>query len=316
MAIKLTSTKKASAHVKVLVFGEAGMGKTVLCATAPTPLIISAEAGLLSLADQDIPVIEVKTVQDVLDVYEWVTTNEDAKQFETICLDSLSEIAEVLLTQYKKEEKDPRKAYGRINDDMSHLIRKFRDLKGKHVYFSCKMIRKEDENSGITSYKPAMPGNTLINNLPYFFDEVLALRIGKTASGVEYRYLQTQPELQWPAKDRSGCLAKKEKPDLSYIMEKIKKGKKKIKEEVEENESLLSEEKGDSVKKDSVLSDEVEVKELPEDTEIEKTNFKLGESSDTADEKEEEPVVDEKPKTIVKKVVKKKAVVKKGGLTL
>lgn len=243
MAIKLTTTKKAATHVKALVFGEAGMGKTVLCATAPRPIIISAEAGLLSLADHNIPVIEVKTVQDVLDAYVWVTTNEHAKEFETICLDSITEIAEVLLTQYKREEKDPRKAYGRINDDMSELIRKFRDLKGKHVYFSCKMIRKEDGDSGIVSYKPAMPGNTLINNLPYFFDEVLALRMGKTENGKEFRYLQTQPELQWPAKDRSGTLEKMEKPDLSYIFDKISKGKTKIEEEVKENEEILEEDR-------------------------------------------------------------------------
>lgn len=243
MAIVLTTTKKATGFVKALVFGEAGMGKTVLCATAPNPIIISAEAGLLSIADHDIPVIEVKTVQDVMDAYQWVTEDPAAKQFETICLDSITEIAEVLLTQYKREEKDPRKAYGRINDDMSELIRKFRDLKGKHVYFSCKMSRKEDGDSGIVSYKPAMPGNTLINNLPYFFDEVLALRIGKLPSGKEFRYLQTQPELQWPAKDRSGCLEKMEKPDLSYIFDKIAQGKKKLKEEVKENEETLEEEK-------------------------------------------------------------------------
>jgi len=273
MAVVLTTTKKASTHVKALVFGEAGMGKTVLCATAPKPLIISAEAGLLSLSDHDIPVIEVKTVQDVMDVYEWITTSKEADDFETICLDSITEIAEVLLTQYKKEEKDPRKAYGRLNDDMSTLIRSFRDLKGKHVYFSCKMIRKEDESAGFASYKPAMPGNTLINNLPYFFDEVLALRIGKLPSGKEFRYLQTQPELQWPAKDRSGTLGKMEKPDLSYIFNKIAKGKKKIEEVVKENEESLKEEiveeKTETKKEPLVLNDEPspDTKELETETE-------------------------------------------------
>lgn len=261
MPVRITSTKKAAGHVKVLVFGEAGMGKTVLCATAPSPIIISAEAGLLSLADHDIPVIEVKTVEDVLDAYEWITTSPYAKKYESICLDSITEIAEVLLTQYKREEKDPRKAYGRLNDDMSELIRKFRDLKGKHVYFSCKMIKKEDESAGFASYKPAMPGNTLINNLPYFFDEVLALRIGKMPNGKEFRYLQTQPELQWPAKDRSGCLKKMEKPDLGYVFNKIKKGKKTIKEEVKENEQVLQEE----IKQEEVTEEAEKIAEKIED---------------------------------------------------
>lgn len=273
MGIKLTTTKKSVSAVKVLVFGEAGMGKTVLCATAPNPIIISAEAGLLSIAEFDIPVIEVKSVQDVLEAYEWVTTAPAAKKYETICLDSITEIAEVLLTEYKKQEKDPRKAYGRLNDDMSELIRKFRDLKGKNVYFSCKMTRKEDEISGITAYKPAMPGNTLINNLPYFFDEVLAIRIGKLDSGVEYRYLQTQPELQWPAKDRSGTLSKIEKPDLGYLFKKIATGKKRLQEEREENENLLNKEIN-SEHKDKTVMKLVEQKEEPEAQTDEKVQTK------------------------------------------
>ena len=271
MPLKFTTTKKATGFVKALVFGEAGMGKTVLCSTAPNPIIISAEAGLLSLADHDIPVIEVTSVQDVMDAYQWVTESKDAEQFETVCLDSITEIAEVLLSQYKKEEKDPRKAYGRLSDDMSTLIRSFRDLKDKHVYFSCKMNRKEDESTGITTYKPAMPGNTLTNNLPYFFDEVLALRIGKLDNGTEYRYLQTQPELQWPAKDRSGTLEKVEKPDLSYIFSKIAKGKKKTQDEVKENEELLKEEKEEEVKHEQ---EKTELDIEKEDSETEEAEAK------------------------------------------
>jgi len=248
MPIKLTSTKLASKKVKILVYGNAGMGKTVLCATAPNPIIISAEAGLLSLAEHDIPVLEVKTVEDVMNAYEWITTSADAKLYETVCLDSVTEIAEVLLTQYKKEEKDPRKAYGRLNDDMSTLIRSFRDLPNKHVYFTAKSIKKEDDTSGITTTRPAMPGSTLSNNLPYWFDEVLCLRIGKLDSGKEFRYLQTSPELQFDAKDRSGCLSKMEKPDLDYIFKKISKGKTKTVKESKENEESIEEEKKEEVK--------------------------------------------------------------------
>ena len=251
MGITLTTTKKATGKVKVLVYGGAGLGKTVLCSTAPNPIIISAEAGLLSISDHDIPVIEVNTVEDVMEAYSWLTENENAKKYETICLDSITEIAEVLLTQYKREEKDPRKAYGRLNDDMAHLIRSFRDIKGKNVYFTAKSIKKEDESSGISLTRPAMPGATLTNNLAYWFDEVLCLRIGKTESGKEFRYLQTAPELLFDAKDRSGCLSKMEKPDLQHIFDKISKGKMKVEEEVKENESVMKEEKAEEKDKAS-----------------------------------------------------------------
>ena len=221
MAIKLTTTKKSASHVKALCYGDAGVGKTVLCSTAPSPIIISAEAGLMSISDFDIPVIEVKSLVDVQDAYRFVTEAEEMKKFETICLDSITEIAEVLLTQYKNEEKDPRQAYGRMMDDMGALIRQFRDVQGFNIYFSAKMTRVEDDFSGVSTFRPLMPGKSLMNGLPFFFDEVMALRVGVADDKSTYRYIQTESDIQHIAKDRSGKLDTMERPDLTYIFNKI-----------------------------------------------------------------------------------------------
>jgi len=221
MAIKLTTTGQSSRFVKALCYGDAGVGKTVLCSTAPNPIIISAESGLLSLSHLNIPVIEVSTLADVQEAYQFITESDDAKQFQTVCLDSITEIAEVMLSQYKKEDKDPRKSYGALADHMSQLVRTFRDLPEKHVYFSAKMARIEDEYSGVSTFRPAMPGKTLVNGLPFFFDEVMALRIGTEEDGTMFRYLQTEPSVQYTAKDRSGKLDKIERPDLTHMFDKV-----------------------------------------------------------------------------------------------
>lgn len=225
MAIKLTTTNQSSKFVKSLCYGDAGVGKTVMCSTAPNPIIISAESGLLSLQHLKIPVIEVNTLDDVDEAYQFITESEDAKQFETICLDSITEIAEVMLGKYKKDDKDARKAYGRLADNMSHLIRSFRDLEGRHVYFSAKQTRLEDDFTGISTFRPAMPGKTLTNGLPFFFDEVMALKMGEETdddgNSTSFRYIQTQPDTQYIAKDRSGRLDEIEEPNLTKIFNKI-----------------------------------------------------------------------------------------------
>ena len=99
MAIQLRSTKNfgRDAGVKVLVYGRPGAGKTRLCATAPSPIILSAESGLLSLADEDIPVQTITSIDDLNEVYAWLLGSEEAKDFKTVCLDSVSEIAEQVL---------------------------------------------------------------------------------------------------------------------------------------------------------------------------------------------------------------------------
>lgn len=223
MAIKLTSTREAARTngIKLLVYGQAGAGKTRLCATTGgRPIIISAESGLLSLRGTDIPVIEVASLADVHEAYQYLVS-ADGAHYDWVCLDSISEIAEVVLNYEKKATKDPRQAYGALTEQMTDLLRAFRDLPGRNVYMSAKMERTKDEHTGAVLFGPSMPGQRLGQGLPYLFDEVLCLRVEKDAEGNTFRALQTQPDYQYGAKDRSGALAPFEDPNLAAIAAKI-----------------------------------------------------------------------------------------------
>jgi phage nucleotide-binding protein len=221
MAINLRSTKGLHANgVKLLVYGNAGTGKTSLIPTLPTPVVLSAEGGLLSIADADISYVEVSSYDTLMEAYKWVTGSDEAKHFESIALDSISEIAEVVLNHEKKIAKDPRQAYGAMQEQMSDIIRAFRDIPNKHVYFTAKCEKATDETGRIL-YAPSMPGNKTGQQLPYFFDEVLALRVEKDAEGVAQRALMCDSDGIWQAKDRSGKLDTWEAPDLGAIIAKI-----------------------------------------------------------------------------------------------
>lgn len=222
MAITLKNTRDVSTEkgVKILVHGVSGCGKTTLIKTLANPLVLSAESGLLVLQDFDIPYIEIGTLDELTEAYNWVSTNEEARQFDTICLDSISEIAEVVLAAEKDVAKDPRQAYGAMQDKMSKIIRAFRDLEGFNVYFSAK-TEKEKDDTGRLLWSPMMPGNKMGQALPYFFDEVFALRVEKDEAGENVRMIQTDNDGVWSAKDRSGRLDFWEEPDLGKIIEKI-----------------------------------------------------------------------------------------------
>ena len=221
MALVFSSTYNSSNEgVKVLCYGRAGVGKTTLIQTAPSPLILSAEAGLLSLRNVDIPCVEIRSIADLTDAYNFVKDSADASKFDTICLDSITEIGEVVLTDAKKENKDIRKAYGDLIERVTTLVKGFRDLRGKHVYFSAQEAKSRDENN-VVSIGPSMPGSKVGERLPFWFDEVFHLAIGTTADGVAYRYLRTSPDIMHEAKDRSGALDEIEEPDLGKIFDKI-----------------------------------------------------------------------------------------------
>jgi phage nucleotide-binding protein len=220
MAINLRSTKGLAADgVKLLVYGQAGAGKTSLIPTLPHPVVLSAEGGLLSIVDADVPFIEISTMADLWEAYEWLTTGGGA-EYKSVALDSISEIAEVCLNTEKKTSKDPRQAYGEMQTQMADIIRAFRDLPGRHVLMTAKCEKSTDE-SGRILYAPSMPGNKTGQSLPYFFDEVLALRVEKDAEGLAQRALMCDSDGIWQAKDRSGKLDTWEAPDLGAIIAKI-----------------------------------------------------------------------------------------------
>jgi phage nucleotide-binding protein len=220
MSIQLKGTGSISAAgVKMLVYGQAGAGKTTLIKTLPHPVILSAEGGLLSLQDADLPYIEIRNVNDLEEAYKWVVSDA-ANGFESVALDSISEIAEVILSSEKKNNKDPRAAYGAMQDKMSEIIRAFRDITNKHVYFTAKCEKAQDETGKIL-YSPSMPGNKTGQALPYFFDLVMALRVEKGEDGISQRALLCDSDGSWLAKDRSSKLSAWEAPDLGAIISKI-----------------------------------------------------------------------------------------------
>ena len=224
MPIQIKSTKDVKVNgVKLVVYGAAGIGKTVLCSTAPKPIIISAEQGLLSLQDKDIPYIEVKSLKDIGDAFNILKDNKD---FNTICLDSLTEIADVVHTKSRKEvEAEPtqrgkvdlRKSYMLLANRMMPMIRNFRDIQGKNVVFTAQQKRYEDEDIGKADWEPMLPGQVISTSLPYMVDIVLNMAKDKQ----EKRYLQCHSKYGFLIKDRSGKLAAKEPPNLTQLFNKI-----------------------------------------------------------------------------------------------
>ncbi|MGL5363115.1 MAG: ATP-binding protein [Bosea sp. (in: a-proteobacteria)] len=220
MAIKIKSTSDVHSNgIKALVYGVAGAGKTTLSATMPEPIIISAEGGLLSIQDSDLPYIEVNSMETLREAFDYVA-GPDGEKYQSVVLDSISEIGEVVLIHEKSINKDGRAAYGEMASQMTSIIRAFRDLPGKNVLMTAKVEKSQDE-SGRVLYSPSMPGAKVGQALPYFFDLVIALRVEKDAEGIVQRALMCHPDGLWTAKDRSGKLEPWEAADMGEIIRKI-----------------------------------------------------------------------------------------------
>lgn len=215
MAIKFTTSEAEATHCSVLVVGRSGMGKTTLIKTCPKPIIITSEHKLFALRKENIPVIEVKNLDDFNEAIDFVCSKK-AKKFETVCIDSVSDLAETLLTTLKKGVSDQRQAYGQMADSILEALDQLKEVKGKHVYVICKAKKLEDE--GVVKMVPLMPGRRLGDELAYKFDLVLYLDKNDDEEN-PYRYLVTEPTYKVDAK---GCenLNGIERPDLGRLFKK------------------------------------------------------------------------------------------------
>lgn len=238
MTIQFTTTSQLAVAngVKAVIYGAAGAGKTMLCATAPKPIIVSAESGLLSLSKgniersygvntpgvtYDMPVLPVGSMAQFYEAYKWCACYAGQQGFATLCIDSLSEICEQILKAAKVSNKDNRAAYGTLIEDAIGVIKAFRDLPGLNVYFTAKMEKDKDAD-GMLRFGPMLPGNRLPQDLPYLTDEVFHLGVHTDPTTQKtFRYLRTLQDHQYTAKDRSGALDPFEPANLTHVFHKI-----------------------------------------------------------------------------------------------
>lgn len=225
MAIKVQSTTDIEFHgVKCIIFGGPGVGKTRSIATAPSPIIISAEEGLLSLMEVKVPFIEVNSLEELDEAYN-LLKKDGGKTYKTIGLDSLSEIAEVLIAKELPKHKDGRQAYAALAQAMIPMLKKFRNLKNVNTVFCCKRIDIQDEDSGVITTELLLPGNVLGYQVPYLVDELFYMDLDR--KGIPF--FQVKPSRKVFCKDRSGALdvngefAKDANsvPDMTALFKKI-----------------------------------------------------------------------------------------------
>lgn len=208
--------------VNVAVMGLAGVGKTSLLRTVPDlsrTLVLSAEAGLLSVADLDVAVAEIRTVDNMREAVAFLRGADGSDRFDLVFVDSLSEIGEICLSEMKRAHKDGRAAYGETSETMTKIIKALRDLP-KTVVLTSKAERSETEDGALV-YTPALPGRKLAQSLPYLLDEVFAMHSAPDDSGEIQRWFQTRRDRNWDAKDRSGKLEAVEPANIAHILGKI-----------------------------------------------------------------------------------------------
>jgi hypothetical protein len=219
--IKVVNTRNMRFNgEKVFIYGLPKIGKTTLCTTAPSPVLLSTDRGLKTLKDNKIYIdaIEIDTFKKLEEAYKWCIGSNEARKYKTFCLDSISETTEKVFTKHAIKKKSYLSAYDKTYVEITDISRKFRDIPNKHICFISEQRTVVDDKLKITTYMPAMVTRKITDKISYLFNQVLVYRLSDDGKS---RYIQTKKDYQYPVLgDRSGKLAPQEPANLTYIFKK------------------------------------------------------------------------------------------------
>ena len=212
---------------KCIIFGPAGTGKTPLINTAPRPLLLSIEPGLLSMRNSDVPTYVAHDTTKIDEFFKWFFNSSETKVYDTLAIDSGSYMAEVYLqaaikgTSKQGNKKHGMAAYGEMADNVMEHLRTLFYTKEKHVYLICKEEIKELDYQSVR--RPFFPGNVLDASLPYLYDFLLRLAKVNNIPGAppgEQLAFQCVGNMNVLARNRTGNLNEYEPPDFSALVNK------------------------------------------------------------------------------------------------
>jgi hypothetical protein len=204
---------------KCMVYGPAGTGKTPIFASAPRPLLLATEPGLLSMRGSKIPTYEAYTPARVDEFFKWFFNSTETKNFDTLGIDSASQIADIYLIDAQKNNKHGLKAYGEMAENTMEHLRTLYYTRYKHTYVICKEEIKDLD--GQSMRRPYFPGQVLPISVPHLYDFIL--RLAKTnVPGVQGETLafQCQGSYNVLSRNRTGNLSQYEPPNFSTLVDK------------------------------------------------------------------------------------------------
>lgn len=205
--------------VKSVVFGPPGKGKTPILDTAPRPVLCAIEPGLLSMRNSNTMTAMCDTPAKIDDFFQWLFNSPEARQYDTVGIDSISEMSYRYLVIGKGKHKDGRKAYGEMAEKVFTHLSNLYYMREKHVYLIGKQTF-DDAGKRI----PQFEGQDLRTKVPHMYDEILHLDKANIPGVGEVVAFRTKDAFDILARDRSGKLNEFEQPHLGNLFNKILQG--------------------------------------------------------------------------------------------
>lgn len=173
-------------NIKMMIYGQAGMGKSTVALSAPKPLLLDFDNGVkrMNMAHlENIDTVQVTSWNDVQLVLQ-----EDLSVYQTIVVDTIGKMMDFIIT-YKCGTRQPSiRDWGGINAEFSWMTRTLSSLKKHIIFVAHRDTRKEGDD---TVFIPALREksyNSIVTEL-----DLLGYLEMKSERGVQRRTITFDP---------------------------------------------------------------------------------------------------------------------------
>lgn len=228
--LKIQKLEDKETGVKMLVYGQPGVGKTFFSSSAPKALFVDVEGGTLSIrnAGLNIDIVKVTKFADIFTIHKFL--HDGKHEYQTVIVDSLTELQKksldgIIEEAYRKDplKRDPDIAelrdWSKNTAQLRKAVRYFRDLP-MNVIFTALEKEVKDEQTGALRVGPDLTPK-LQSDVAGYLDIIAHMSTKEKEDGI-LRQMLFQPTGKYMAKDRSGKLGKVIKnPTFPMILDLI-----------------------------------------------------------------------------------------------
>lgn len=187
--IKKSNELVIPSTVKMMIYGQAGMGKTTVALSAPKPLLLDFDNGVKRVNMAHLDGVDIVPVEQWSQIQQLLQQDvNDLVPYQTIVVDTIGKMMDYIIVHCCGSRQPQIKDWGRINQEFTWFTRALSALNKHIVFVAHRDTRKEGEE---TVFIPALREksyNSIVTEL-----DLLGYLEMKSERGVQTRTITFDP---------------------------------------------------------------------------------------------------------------------------
>ena len=175
--------------VKMMIYGQAGMGKTTVALSAPQPLLLDFDNGVKRVNLAHLENVDIVQVENWKEIQQLLQQDQaDLAPYQTIVVDTIGKMMDYIITHCCGTRQPQIKDWGRINQEFTWFTRALSSLNKHIVFVAHRDSRKEGDETVFIPSLREKSYNSIVTEL-----DLLGYLEMKSERGVQSRTITFDP---------------------------------------------------------------------------------------------------------------------------